>query len=117
MNKFEVGQKVWTLNVNNVARGVDSELTEREVVRVGRKYFYLNDYGAEIKFDIHTLEEFTGYMSDYKVYLDPQDLEDEKESRDILSKIESILYPQFRRSGVSLDKLRVIAKILEIEES
>lgn len=116
MSKFEVGQKVWTLNVNNAARRVERKLTERELVKVGRKYFYLKEYGREIKFDIETLEEFTDYTSDYKVYLDPQDWEDEKTSGELISKIKLILYPQFRSSGVSLDKLRSIAKILEIED-
>ena len=78
MNDIKVGQKIWTLNVGNSARNCKQELTEREVTKVGRKYFYVDSGYRDLKFNIEDLREVTEYTSDYAVYLDKSDYEREK---------------------------------------
>ena len=48
MNKPKpiVGQKLYSLNVGNAARGRAQFLTEVEVIKVGRKYFSCKEVGG-----------------------------------------------------------------------
>jgi len=109
------GQKVWTLNVGNAARRVKSELTERVVSKVGRKYFYIEVGYRSVKFYIDTLIECSDYTSDYAVYLDPQEYYDEVIKRELLSKIKPMIFPQYGKSSVKIEHVKKIAEILGVE--
>lgn len=119
MNKLEVGQVIWTLNVGNAARRCGQELTERVITKVGRKYFYIEVFRRKVKFEIETLEECSDYTSDYKVYINKQDYFNEIKKRELLTGIRGILTPQFGVSKVSLDTVISVAKILglDVEEN
>ena len=80
--KPKVGQIIFSLNVGNAYRsswGHSQKLTEYEVSRVGRKYFYIVETGREyrderhkrgfeIAFEVDTWQQKTDYSSDHLLY-------------------------------------------------
>ena len=116
MNKLKVGQIIWTLNVNDAARRREQILTEREITKVGSKYFYFKEGHREVKFHIETLREVSNYTSNYTIYLNDQDYYDQKHRYELLSKIKGKLETRYEVDGISLEKLGMIADILEVND-
>jgi len=111
MEKPKVGDKMFVVDVGNRARYGGAE--HREVMRVGRKYFYLNIRG-ETKFDIETRTQITVYSKDYQVYDSEQQYLDYNEKY----KIEKELSEALRYAGhnkYSLSDIRKVAEILKLE--
>jgi hypothetical protein len=89
-------------------KGGDAE--EAKISSIGRKYAHLERMSLG-RFDIKTMLHDGGrYGSDYKVHLSKQSILDDSESR----AIERFLSQKFtyRSSGLSLEKLRQIQKIV-----
>ena len=111
MEKPKVGDKMFVVDVGNRARYGGAE--HREVLRVGRKYFYLNIHG-ETKFDIETRTQITVYSEDYQDYDSEQQYLDDTEKYNIERSLSDI----FRYAGhdkYSLSNLRKVAEILKLE--
>lgn len=119
MKKPEVGQVIYSLNVNNAARGRKQELTRLTVSSVGRVYFTLEDergYKLRNRFRIDNWEEDTEYTSNHSLYECEQDWLDEKEVCDLVSEI-TLEFNHMARPGVkySLQQLRKIKSIIDGE--
>lgn len=85
---LSVGQKVW---VNPTGRcGSKGEIFESTISKVGRKYFEVKDI-FRCKFCVKTLEEVSDYSSNYIIYTDIQDYEDEKEHQKLSNKLKKNL--------------------------
>lgn len=117
MNKEKptVGQVLYSLNVGNASRGREQVLTEVVVKKVGNKYFSTVrvDWpsGCETQYRIDNWSENTGYCSDSRLYLSPEEWENEKEHEQICE----FLCEQFKRGGrpkLSLDTLRKIKELI-----
>jgi hypothetical protein len=116
--KPEVGQKLYSLNVGNAARGCESKLTPVIVDKVGRKYFYTSPVDPRYKwqsekYHIDSWEEVGKYLPNSCLYEDPQIWEDEKECGELVNKIKNYFDWRHHRKYDELDKLRKIVAILE----
>ena len=116
MRKPQVGDTVYLKPINNQMRR-SSEIMEREVKRVGRKYFYVAEskgpFHMEIKINIETMQEDQGgYSGDWQAYYSLQEIEDEKEQHH-LSCVLRDLFGGWSRNGLTLDQLRRIKAITE----
>ena len=71
-----VGQTVYSLAVD---RRTQQELRPQVVSRVGRSYFYYEQYGSEVKISLSTFTDKTntGMCYSVRVYLSQQDKIDE----------------------------------------
>ena len=130
--KPKVGQIIYSLNIGNSYRaswGNTQKLTEYEVSRVGRKYFYIvqtcieyrdNNHkrGYEICFEVTTWAQKTEYCADHKLYETALEWEEENES-DQIHKLITLHFKLPNRhhntKAVPLEKLRLIKEILEGE--
>lgn len=88
------------------------DLMPRRITKIGRKYFYVDNRPEQ--FNIESLKH-SGY-NNIQLYRDRKALQDEKELEINFSKIKSLFnkYYSGQASGISLDKLKQIVKILEI---
>ncbi len=92
---FKVGQKVILQKVNNAARGLfgDALCEEATVTSVARKYFTIDKLGHRYKFCMEV--NFNGtynqyikdYCPDYVIYPSIEYFEEQKERKEILSRI------------------------------
>ena len=118
MRKPQVGDTVYLKPINNQGRRSNGIL-ERQVTRVGRKYFYVADlseekrsFRSEIKINIETMEEDQDYrLGEWKAYYSLQDIEDERECAEIGQQLSRIFIGS--RHGLTLDQLRRIKAITE----
>lgn len=111
--KLKVGQKVFTVSAKYRMKDKDSEIIEREITKIGRKYFEVS--GLRHKFNIDTLIEEID--SNYKTccYLSADEILLERE----LNNIESAIYAFFRTYGriqLPIEGLRTIYKIIKDED-
>ena len=115
INEFKkpvVGQIMYRLNINNMARGREQKLTEVKVISVARKYFeavgYLESYSYF--FHIEGGKQKNDSMSNYIIYESPEAWIKEKESDFITKKISNC----FRYGGYnfSYDQLKKVSAIL-----
>jgi hypothetical protein len=90
-----------------------------EISKVGNKYFYFDDCRfRNTRFFVDNLQEDgRGYSSNFKVYLQKQDILDEDELRSLREKA----YNFFGRTGgdrnLTLDQMRRIDEILKEVQS
>ena len=126
--KPKVGQILYSLNVGNAARNTEQTITPVQVTEVGRKYFtiqHMNEDGTLWKIKgtklhhLDTWDEKTEYCKNSKLYSDPQEWYDEKESDNLLKRI--LAY--FDQRGVfsykrqySLPLLREVDALISKEE-
>ena len=119
--QIEVGQKVFLKPINNnafskcVRDNIVNFIKERKIVKIGRKYFYVDngyDWGDPLKFNIESLEEFTGHIPDWQLYFSKQDILDEIESEKLIKKIENKINRQ-NRKNITLSQLKKIEKIID----
>ena len=83
-----VGQTVYSLPIGNAARRGTQELTPHIVTKVGRKYFYYEQYSRDVKISLEDFCEYTGeYTSSAKVYLSEQEWADEKVATKLLEEV------------------------------
>lgn len=99
---FSIDQEVWYILGHR-----DAELTKGIVTKVGRQYVSI----GKKKFDIETLEEKVEYGENGRLYLSEQEYHDEIQLQKNLLKIESILFPKYRKPDVNLEQS---IKILEL---
>ena len=119
MEGIRVGMKVYLKptganNTRNIRGNLLEHIEEAMVSRVGRKYFYLD--GRDDKYDISTMEHTSEHHYDLKAYLSLQEIEDEIEAEKLESKIRTAL-KQYGSTGLSLEQLREINRIIHIDKS
>jgi len=108
--KPKVGQKLYSLNINNAARSCKQKLTPVTVTKVGRKYFSCDN---RRQYYIKSLGENTKYCQDSQLYETEKEWEDEKEA----TKIAIFIWDFFRYSNsklnLSLEELRAVEQIIK----
>ena len=117
MEKPEVGQTLYSLNIGNAARNRKKELTHVVVKKVGRKYFTCGQDGwpehCDRQYYISDWRENTNYSADSKLYKSAQDYRDEKETQEICWELyRSFEYGKNIR-GIELANLRKIAILVK----
>jgi len=95
-NKLQIGQVVYGKPQSNAAR-YSSEICEFTVASLGNKYFTLKNkdgFSHRLKFSYETMQEVSEYSSNYLIYLDRKQLDDEIEKplllKSIMSKLEHL---------------------------
>ena len=84
----EVGQTVYSLPIGNAARRGTQGLTPHIVTKVGRKYFYYEQYSRDVKISLEDFCEYAGeYTSNVKVYLSEQEWSEEKVATKLLEEV------------------------------
>lgn len=116
MDKPEVGQTLYSLNIGNAARYSKQKLTPVIVTKVGRKYFLCKqgDHRFKTQYRLDNWYEKTDYTANSKLYLNPQHWEDEREATDICKLIYKTFEYGRNREGVSLGVLREIKRLIEV---
>ena len=74
-----VGQKLYSLNVENAARNREQVLTEVEVVSVGRKYFKVKRDWETIEYHLESWSEKAEYSATSVLYESREIYEKQKE--------------------------------------
>lgn len=90
MIELKEGQTVYLQPIGNAAR-YDKELIETKINKIGNKYFTVTEqwYG---RFYIDTFyQDGKGYISNYRVILSQQQLEDEKEQSMLIERIKKYI--------------------------
>ena len=110
-----VGMELFSLNVGNAAgRYREQKLTPVEVTQVGRKYFTCKtELGRELIYHIGTWAQKSEYIATSVLYADPQEWEDEKESRNICTEIYKAFDYGHNSKKLPLSKLREIKAIID----
>lgn len=115
-NKPILGQTIYSLNVNNAARGKGHNLTPYEVTKVGRKYFEITNTSDGFldryhnNFHIDTWMENSNYVSSHKLYETKEEWEEEEEVNTLTNKFKEIFSHWSQQ--LPLDKLRKIDEVL-----
>ena len=110
----QVGQTLYSLNVGNMARGVEQVLTPTIVRKVGRKYFDCSSEQSSRyvkRYHLDSWKEKTEFSVDSVLYADPQEWYDEKESVEITRMIRKT-FDSWTGTAVPLTKLHQIRDIL-----
>ena len=114
MNKPEVGQIIYSLNVGNAARDREQKLTNMVVSKVGRKYFscHLEGFTRETQFHLDSWREKSEYSACYKLYSNPEEWEAEKERGNFIKLIKGCFSQYGNTTDLSSDKLKRIVNII-----
>ena len=120
MDKPEVGQVVYSLNVGNAARRVEQKLTPYEVVKVGNLYFTArrcnDDSGwTDTQYHLDGWYEKTEYSANSKLYSSEQEWHDEREAQEIVSRMKKAFDFGGKGRQLPLESLRKIAAIIEVD--
>lgn len=114
--EIKIGQKIFLKPINNAARrGVNVEIREAEVAKVGRKYFELKE-GYYGKFHIENLTQVSDYTPSYQGYFSKQDIEEEIESKILYDEIRH-KYFNYYQPKISLKILREIESLLNSDQN
>ena len=114
---LEVGKTVFLKPVNNEARR-SKEIKEKFILKIGRKYFFVGKEGETVdkrtlKFSIDTLyQENKGYAPNWQVYFDKQEIFDEREFYELISKIRKE-FTEYGKLRFTLNQLRRISVIMD----
>jgi len=113
---LRVGQTVLVKKTGDSARyyinnNLEIPVDEYKVVKVGRKYFYLDGYLSDYAFNKETFYERTEYSKCYKVYESKQAIKDEEEYW-VLSRLICDKFRYGRPVNITLNQLRGISNIL-----
>lgn len=110
-------QTLYSLNVNNAARGKPQTLTPVLVTKIGRKYFDCTPQDKESHFSIsYHLEDWrekTDYSPDTVLYASPQEWEEEKETKELCWFINRTFEHGLNLKKTSLENLRKIRALIE----
>lgn len=106
---MEIGQTVYLrpTKLGNAYR-IDRDVKTSVITNIGRKYVYVERYGA---FEITTGRQKTQYGADYVMYFDEEVLRLELEQEDLISRIRERM-PTYGKWNIDVEKLRQIASIL-----
>jgi len=117
MEEFDVqvGLKVWV----KPSTGLRSrkEPFESTIIKVGKKYFYLDEnsnFGREYKFELKSKVEANSSNYPDKVYPCLQAIQDEEEQNELWEKLSKLF--NFYTCPYSLKQLRLINQIIEPEK-
>lgn len=112
-NKLVIGQKVYLIALSDVY-GKKGEIIESEIRTIGKKYYSVSGlYNIErMKFSIESNRDISNYVSNFQVYFDKQEIEDEKEYNILLGDLRKIV-GQYGKSDLTLAQLRSISKIID----
>lgn len=109
--KVKIGQTLYSLNIGNSARGCEQKLTPVVVSKIGRKYFTVkeSDY-FETQHYLDGWCEKSEYISNSRLYVSPQEWEDDKEKE----KLNHLIGGEFKllNSKLPLEALRKIHSII-----
>lgn len=115
----KVGDTLYSLNIGNEARGRAQVLTSVQVLKVGRKYFvcseiaYLNSPRQHREYYLDDWREQNGgYCAGSKLYVNPQEYEDETESSRIRAELRKVFDPWGTDHRIPLASLREIRAIV-----
>lgn len=111
MDKIYVGQTVYRKKTD-YRGGWSGEVSECQVERIGKKYFYLkNDNGSPIS--LNTLRYESNYSSlSFRVYLSKQEILDEVETSNLISSIRKT-FDYYGSVDLPLSALREIQSIID----
>jgi hypothetical protein len=112
----EVGQTLYSLNVNDAARRTPQVLTPVTVTAVGRKYFTCNGptLFRDAKFQLEDWRQVVKYGSaDAELYWSEQAYEDKKETDRIANELSEVFRYGANSRKISLNNLRLIKRIVE----
>ena len=117
MKKLKVGDVLYSLNVGNAARNCEQKLTPVTVTKVGRKYFTCTEEGWSRGTDYHLGDwsEKSDYAAYSCLYESPEAWENEKEFYSIVRAIRNQFDFRGDSDNYTLDQLRQVAKILNLE--
>ena len=115
--KITVGRVLYSLNVGNAARNREQELTPVTVTKIGRKYFTAKREGFsfETQYHLDDWREKSEYLENSRLYASAQEWEDEKESKEICQRLGKLFQYGGNQELCSLEDLRKVAKLLNIE--
>ena len=110
------GEILYDLNIGNAtSRWREQVLTPVVVTSVGNKYFKCSPDGRsslETTYYIENWKQKTDYCQDHKLYENPQDWYDEKESTEIYNKLREIFVYNYK-NNIPLETLRAIKSLLD----
>lgn len=114
-DKPVVGQKLYSLNVGNMARNGEQKVKEVVVHKVGRKYFECRREGwtRGTKYHLSNWREKTDFCANSCLYVSKQDWLDEKESRELCLFIKDSFEYGHNKAGVTLPAIRTIVNIIK----
>lgn len=114
MNKPQVGQTLYVLNVGNQARGKKPELKPAKVTKVGTKLVTCEGgyLWKPTQFHLDSGRNKSEYSADWMLYETEQEWLDEKAVGVICRRISEAFEYGNNRNDLSLDKLRIIEAIL-----
>ena len=114
--KLKVGDKLYKLNVGNMARYQKQKLTPVFVKKVGRKYFTVGEKDgsrySDIQFYIDDWYEKTNYFANWILYKSKQDYYNEIEASKICRNIDGAFKYGKNCLNISLEDLRVVENII-----
>ena len=114
--KPKLGEILYSLNIGDDVRNRKQELTPVEVIKVGKKYFSCSERGLPfIKYHIDTWRQKTEFSENSRLYENPKEWEDEKESNRIKLRILDIFSRPISVRGISLGSLKKIEEIINSE--
>ena len=116
MSKYKVGDTVHVVECGDLDhRRSNPKHYDREVVKVGRKYFYIEGgYSDLIGFEIDGYRHKTEFCENYRIVESEGKYLDEKEANLINRKIISNM-SNYGVCKFSLAQLKAVAEILELE--
>ena len=110
---MKAGEILFVVEVGNLARGGKTYYSE--VVKVGRKYFYLTNQRHEIKFYLDGWQQATKYCKNYSIYeTEAAYLEVQAAYR--LMKLLRSSFDPWNSRHFTLDQLKCAVKALGIED-
>lgn len=114
MKDFKIGDNIYVVPIGNMTRYY-SEPIESKIKYIGRKYFTIDGYMFyRMKFSLEDMMNVTVFSKDWRVYNSLEELHDEKESKYLCMKIRE-RFNRISDPGISIENIREIAKILNIE--
>lgn len=112
---LQVGDTVYLKAVGNNARyDKKIRIEEYKIVKIGRKYFEVNDDTRykPLKFRIEDMKQETGgYIADWELYFSHQEILDEEESKNLSWEIKNI-FSGYGEVDLTLEQLRRIRDII-----
>lgn len=101
---MRVGQTVYVKNLRRTS------IEEDIITKIGHKYFYLKSY-PRVKFLKETKREYSEFTSDYKVYLDKEEIELENKTNKLKQKI-GLYFRNNNLNSLTLTQLSQIENII-----
>lgn len=107
---LKVGQPIWYREIFRRI-GNNNELIQSEVISVGKKYFQIEPEWLG-KFVIEDLKHNNGkYLSQYKIYLNPEDYAIEEEKQQLVQAITSF-FSAYNSDKYDINTLRQVNNII-----